>query len=252
MGKTLLAAARRMKGAARYVLLHLNCDDRTHYTRDYRRMVQSLIAQHPLDEAMSRAVGGQYVEMGRLQTEVLIAAGLADGDRLLDLGCGSGRLANTLKDRVAIEYLGLDIIPELLAYARTRAPASYRFVLNTKLTLPVTDERFDMACAFSLFTHLQHEETFLYLTELARVIRPGGRLVFSFLEFRAAEQWNVFSDAVRAVSESRRIHLDMFIERSVIDVWCAHLGFEREQFVGPGDPGPGGSFGQSVAILRRT
>ncbi|WP_158913934.1 bifunctional 2-polyprenyl-6-hydroxyphenol methylase/3-demethylubiquinol 3-O-methyltransferase UbiG [Caulobacter sp. S45] len=252
MSNRLPDTVRRMRGMARYALLRLSGDDRTHYTRDYRRLVQSLIAQYPLDEAMSRAVGGLYAEMGQLQTQVLIDAGLADGDRLLDLGCGSGRLANTLKDRVAVEYLGLDIIPELLAYARTRAPPSYRFVLNTKLTLPVTDERFDMACAFSVFTHLQHEETFLYLSELARVIRPGGRLVFSFLEFRAPEHWLVFRNAVHAVSESRRVHLDMFIERSVIDLWCSQLGFEREQFVGPGDAGVGGSLGQSVAILRRT
>ncbi len=247
-----LSFHRRVVGLGHYLLARLGDDDRTHYTRDYRRLVRSLMARYPLDEAMQRAVGGQYEEMGRLQSGLLIEAGLRDGHHLLDLGCGSGRLAHTLKDLRSIDYLGVDIIPELLAYARTQAAAHYRFVLNTKLTLPVADGQFDMASAFSLFTHLHHEETFLYLQEIRRALRPGGRLVFSFLEFRAPEQWHVFRSSAEAVSAARRVHLDMFIERSAIDVWCQHLGFERERFVGPGEDGPGGVLGQSVAVLRRT
>ncbi|MGC1304111.1 MAG: class I SAM-dependent methyltransferase [Caulobacteraceae bacterium] len=246
-----VSASRRLGALARYAVLQLRGNDRTHYTRDYRRMVQRLISKYPLDEAMSRAVGGFYNEIGQLQSQILLEAGLKTGERLLDLGCGSGRLANALRDAVEVDYLGLDIIPELLAYARTRSPPTYRFMLNTKLSIPAPDAQFDMACAFSVFTHLHHEETFLYLRDLARVLRPGGRLVFSFLEFRAPQHWEAFDRAVQAVSASQRLHLDMFIERSVIDVWCERLGFERERFTGPTEPGPSGALGQSVAVLRR-
>ena len=223
-----------------------------HFVADYERLVADLVAAHPIDEAMSLAVGGDFEKNGLIEAAVMRHFGLRDGMTLIDLGCGSGRLAWALGQSMRIDYLGIDIVQALLDYARTKSPRTYRFVLNRTLNIPAPDASADMVCAFSVFTHLLHAETYLYMEDIRRVLRPGGRLVFSFLEFRAAEQWNVFSDAVRAVSESRRIHLDMFIERSVIDVWCAHLGFEREQFVGPGDPGPGGSFGQSVAILRRT
>ena len=93
---------------------------------------------------------------------------------LFDLGCGSGRLAHALGRRATIDYLGTDVVPELLAYARTRSPANYRFVLNTGLTAPAADGSLDMACAFSVFTHLLHEETYAYLAEVRRALADLG------------------------------------------------------------------------------
>ena len=56
-------------------------------------------------------------------------------------------------------------------------------MLNRALYIPAPDACADMVCAFSVFTHLLHTETYLYLEDIRRVLRPGGRLVFSFLEF---------------------------------------------------------------------
>ena len=36
-----------------------------------------------------------------------------------------------------------------------------------------------MVCAFSVFTHMEHEDTYLYLKEALRIVRPGGKFVFS-------------------------------------------------------------------------
>jgi SAM-dependent methyltransferase len=225
-------------------------DDAAHYVRDYRRMVRRLMADHPIDEAMSLAVGGDYDAVGPGLAELLRAEGLADGTSLLDLGCGSGRLAHALGSRVRIGYLGLDVVPELLAYARTRCPPDYQFEVNTGLSLPAADASFDMACAFSVFTHLQHEETFSYLEELARVLKPGGRLVFSFLEFADAGHWRVFAETVAAVKEARRSHLNVFIERPVIALWAERTGFAVEGFI-DGAGVSTQSVGQAIAILRR-
>src|SRR3712207_6851625 len=41
-------------------------------------------------------------------------------------------------------------------------------------------------------SHLLHEESYLYLMEAHRALRPGGRVVFSFLEFPVPEAWKVF------------------------------------------------------------
>lgn len=225
--------------------------DHFHFVRDYRRMVRLLLARYPRDEAMSLAVGGDYEVMGRFQAAAMIDAGLADGMALLDLGCGSGRLASALSRRVQIEYLGLDIIPELLNYARSQCPPDYRFLLNRHLSLPVKDEYFDFVSAFSLFTHLLHEETFIYLTEVLRVLKPGGVVVFSFLEFGAPNHWPSFATTVASAKENRRGHLNVFIERSVIVLWAEKLGFDVEALTGVGEPGAAGRIGQSVAVLRR-
>ena len=132
---------------------------------------------------MSLAVGGSYAKIGKLQAELLIHFGLKDGMRLADVGCGSGRTATALSERISIEYDGFDIVQTLLDYAASKAPPNYLFNLNRGLTLPSPDNSYDMICGFSLFTHLLHEETFIYLRDMLRVLKPGGMLAFSFLEF---------------------------------------------------------------------
>jgi ubiquinone/menaquinone biosynthesis C-methylase UbiE len=152
-----------------------------------------------------------------------------------------------------IDYLGIDIIAAFLDYARTRAPRTYRFVLNRTLRIPAPTASADMVAAFSVFTHLLHAETFLYMEDIRRVLRPGGRLVFSFLEFANAEHWVVFDGTINAQRDSTLPHLNQFIERDVIDVWCGKLGYVRETFI-DGAEAPWGdapNLWQALAILRK-
>ena len=101
-----------------------------HFIRDYRRVVVNYIATHPLDEAMALAVGGgDYDANGKLECDLLAELGLSAGHTVIDIGCGSGRLSTQLSRRygAGIDYLGIDVVPQLLAYARSRAMPSYRF-----------------------------------------------------------------------------------------------------------------------------
>ena len=69
---------------------------------------------------MSYIVGGQYETMGEGLRRIVETHGLKDGDYLIDVGCGSGRLAWALsqsKFRDTIRYLGIDIVPEMLEFA---------------------------------------------------------------------------------------------------------------------------------------
>ena len=93
-----------------------------HFVEDYERHVQALIAAHPFDEAMSLAVGGAYEIVGEIERDLLRYAGLRDGMALVDLGCGSGRLASALGRSMRIDYLGTDIVQALLDYAASRTP----------------------------------------------------------------------------------------------------------------------------------
>jgi len=229
----------------------LRPSDRFHFVRDYRKLVKALIRRHPYDEAMSLAVGGNYAETGEVLADILVEAGLRDGMALLDLGCGSGRLASALSRRLEIRYLGLDIIPELLTYARTKSPAGYVFKLNRARGLPADAGSFDTVAAFSVFTHLLHEESYLYMRDALRALRPGGTLVFSFLEFHTEVHWPVFEATVEGTLNDTQPHLNVFIERPTITLWAERLGYEPPVFTGLGDPGAAGHLGQSVARLRK-
>jgi len=70
-----------------------------HFVEDYEKLIAHMIATHPIDEAMALAVGGgPYEIFGQMEADILEAAGLAEGMRVVDLGCGSGRLAATQGD----------------------------------------------------------------------------------------------------------------------------------------------------------
>ena len=92
-----------------------------HFVRDYERLVDQLVRNYPIDEAMSMAVGGRFESIGAIERDVLNYLGLKDGMSLMDLGCGSGRLASALSKRYKLDYTGADIVQALLDYAKTKS-----------------------------------------------------------------------------------------------------------------------------------
>jgi SAM-dependent methyltransferase len=223
-----------------------------HFVEDYEKHVANLVKRHGLDEGMSLAVGGSYEAIGNIEAGILTTLGLKDGMRLADVGCGSGRTAAALSRWVNIEYDGFDIVQPLLDYAAKKSPSNYRFILNCDIRLPSPDCVYDMVCAFSLFTHLLHEETFIYITDIYRTLKAGGALVFSFLEFAEPRHWPVFKATVETARQSTRPHLNMFIERSAIELMAAKIGFTDVKFFDATTAiTTQGALGQTAVILRK-
>jgi SAM-dependent methyltransferase len=112
------------------------------------------------------------------------AAGLAEqvrafllpkGDeRALDVGTGAGALAFALAPLVR-EVVGIDPVPELLAQGRERAPANVELVEGDGTALPFEDGSFDLTGTLRTLHHVHRPE--LILAEMARVTRPGGRVL---------------------------------------------------------------------------
>lgn len=105
---------------------------------------------------------------------------VAPGDRVLDLACGPGRHAAALASR-GTRVTGFDLSLTLLRTAQRRG--SHSLVRGDMRALAFRDGRFD--AVVNLFTSFgyfdrdeQHQEV---LDEVARVLRPGGRLVLDFL-----------------------------------------------------------------------
>jgi ubiquinone/menaquinone biosynthesis C-methylase UbiE len=70
--------------------------------------------------------------------------------------------------------------------------------------IPEKDGEADFVCFFSVLTHLLHEQGFVYLQEAKRVLKPGGKIVFSFLEFAVPDHWAVFEGTVNDIKASTR------------------------------------------------
>jgi ubiquinone/menaquinone biosynthesis C-methylase UbiE len=201
---------------------------------------------------MSLAVGGFYQQIGTIEADILRYAGLTNGMSLIDLGCGSGRLASILGQSMNVDYIGIDVVQSLLDYAKTKAPVNYRFLLHRELNLPAPNNQTDFVAAFSVFTHLLHAETYIYLEDIKRVLKKGGKLIFSFLEFAFPAHWSIFEATVGAQRTHANVPVTMFIERSTIDTWCGKLGYEVQAYISASEaPWRGEPLGQSTAIIRK-
>ncbi|MEE6258907.1 class I SAM-dependent methyltransferase [Plantactinospora sonchi] len=119
--------------------------------------------------------------------EAVAVAGLPTGGTVVDVGCGTGRALPALRDAVGPEgiVVGVDVTPEMLAVARAPAGrASATLLLADARRLPFSDAGVDAVFAAGLLTHLPDSD--VGLRELARITRPGGRLVLFHPSGRAA------------------------------------------------------------------
>lgn len=140
-------------------------------------------------------VAGATRDVDRLVADV----GLTKDSRLLDWGCGAGRLAVGVAERYGriAEYHGVDVQPQLIAWAQRHLGArpGFRFthvdVANERYnpagqkqkTIPGGTGGYDVFYAYSVFSHLTGADVAAYLGEVARLLVPGGRAwITAFVE----------------------------------------------------------------------
>jgi ubiquinone/menaquinone biosynthesis C-methylase UbiE len=103
-----------------------------------------------------------------------LLAPLAGDERALDVGCGTGALAYALAPLVGA-VVGVDRSEDYLAAASADAPPNCTFVLGDAEALPFPYGDFDLVGCLRVLHHVHRPE--LVVAELARVTRPGGRIL---------------------------------------------------------------------------
>jgi SAM-dependent methyltransferase len=127
----------------------------------------------------------QFIELGRSRLEMLQGLGLVPGSRVLDVGCGTGSLAEPLSRFLDDDgcYLGTDLSGIAVRFCQEKyARPNFTFRRNEMTKLPVDAGLFDFVVFFSVLTHTYPQETRALLSEAARALAPGGAIVADVFE----------------------------------------------------------------------
>jgi ubiquinone/menaquinone biosynthesis C-methylase UbiE len=129
---------------------------------------------------------------------------LAPADRALDLGVGDGRVATAIR---AARLVGADVSQIALDRARTRLPDAELVLIEPDEPLPFADNVFDLVTCIETLEHVRDVQ--LALSEIRRVLRPGGRLAMTT---PAAGRWRVL---LSGVEHPFSPHIRSFTRRSL-------------------------------------
>ena len=145
--------------------------------RDYIPGLGKQVLQ-PLYDLVHHLAGLQQIHL-----EMISLAGLRDGHRVLDVGCGTGNLLrSTGRQHAGVELVGLDPDPKALAQAgrkARRAGLTVRFDRGFAQDLPYPDGSFDRVFSSLMLHHLDVAAKNTLLAEVHRVLRPDGRLILA-------------------------------------------------------------------------
>jgi len=189
-------------------------------------------------------------------------AGLNPQSRLLDWGCGAGRLAVGIrehyKDHRIEDYHGVDVQPDLIDWARTNLTApGFRFtcvdVANERYnpaglpdrTIAADPGTVDVLYAYSVFSHMNDDDTAAYLALIGQALSEQGKAFVTCFVEEGVSAWEENPEGYGPLEWKGRLHCTRFERRHFEDL-VAGGGLAVDRFVYGRE-----TDGQSLYVLRR-
>ena len=203
-----------------------------------------------------------FLLLGREQAMRCMTVDLAQlqpGESVLDVGCGTGALTLLARERVGEtgQAYGIDAAPQMIAVARRKAAQrdlaiDFQVGLIEQLAFP--DDSFDVVLSSLMMHHLPEKLKRQGLAEIARVLKPGGRLLV--LDFQRQQTQRTQSRIKRHVQQ-RGSHaffahfLHAGLERGIEDLApvMKEVGFSQIETGGTGFRTLGFALGRISADL---
>ncbi len=192
-----------------------------------------------------------FLAVGVHSARLLADHGLHEGDALLDVGSGYGRLAFGLISQLGFNgrYEGLDLLPRQVTWCQdafARYPSfkfthadvlSHRYnpqgtIDPTEFRFPYDDASFDFCALFSVFTHMYAEDIESYMKEIGRVLKTGGVCLATFFLYNDERLSKIVSDECalpmrfelnevsRYFNEDDVLHAISFERSYIRDMWA--------------------------------
>ena len=181
---------------------------------------------------------------------VLARHGIGPGSRVLDVACGAGLIALPLAEQ-GYHVDGVDLSAGSLEVARARVPAGAdaHFRVGDATALDADDASYDAVLLFDMLEHVEDQRG--VLAEAARVVRPGGVVLFNTFN-QTPLAWLVAVHGFRFVVREAPEHLHvwrLFLAPSALEAMAEAAGLAVEEVVGV-RPRLGGPFWRSVVRRR--
>jgi len=207
------------------------------------------------DDAFIRTAVRDVMRLERL-------AGLTQNSRLLDWGCGAGRLAIGIrehyKDGRISDYHGVDVQPDLIDWARTNLTApGFRFtcvdVANERYnpaglpdrTLAAEPASVDVFYAYSVFSHMNDEDTAAYLKLVGQALSAQGKAFVTCFVEEGVSDWEENPEGYGPLEWKGRLHCTRF-SRQHFEALVAAASMAVDRFVYGRE-----TDGQSLYVLRK-
>lgn len=224
-----------------------------------------LYEQHAIAHPPETSIGsGDFERMGQIELAILTDAGLKPSSTLLDFGCGTGRLAvHAIPFLCDGQYVGTDISPTMLVHARAlvtdklgSVPANAHFVVQPDERFPV-DGPVDFLCAFSVFTHMEHEDTYRYLKAALAASTADTTFVASVLQLDMQVHQPMFLVSAEKTVEERWASVrnvvtseGLFTTVAELAGWTVSRWIPVTESAGTMPDGERVGVGQSIVVMR--
>ena len=173
-------------------------------------------------------IGAGCAELVRKQVSEL-GVDLANFHRVLDFGCGCGRTIRWfLRDAGAAEFHGVDVDAAAIDWCKTNLRRGCFLANAPTPPLPYPAGYFDCVYCISVFTHLNESMQDAWLTELKRILKPGGVLLLSVYGEGAALELD--REGRNQLRESGFVHRRSRKMKGLVPDWY-HTSWHSRQYI---------------------